>query len=293
MDHLVRPLSPAAVVLDLGAGPGSFSYAGTEARILALDVDFLDASQRAWARVLGDSSAIPLREEAVDVAVCNHTLEHFPDCRRAIREIDRVLRPGGSLWVAVPDGSCLDDRLYRYLFRGGGHVNRFSLASLVQAIETGTRLRTRSCKKLYTGFVYLNPPDPQKLQHYPERARRLARIPPRLLRALLCWMNFTVRLLDRFLRTRLSQYGWALVVRREDDFSRPVTDLTRLRMEAGDANVCFTCGAGHVEEALKPFRVLFRTCYECPNCGTRNLMSPLSESPGIGLNGSVSQVVRR
>ena len=280
MDHLVRPLSQTAVVLDLGAGPGSFSYAGTAARVLALDVDFSGAAQRAWARVLGDSGAIPLGEETVDVVVCNHTLEHFPDCRQAIREIDRVLRPGGSLWVAVPDGWCLDDRLYRFLFRGGGHVNRFSLASLVEAIETGTRLRTSTCKKLYTGFVYLNPPEPQKLRHYPRPARLLVQIPPRLLRALLNWMNYTVRLLDRFLRTRLSQYGWALVVRREDDSLRPVTNLSRLRVEAGDANVCFACGAGHVEETLKPFRALFRTCYKCPNCGTRNFISPLSEFSG-------------
>ncbi len=247
---------------------------------MALDVDFPDAAQGAWARVLGDSGAIPLGEETVDVVVCNHTLEHFPDCREAIREIDRVLRPGGSLWVAVPDSGCLDDRLYRYLFLGGGHVNLFSLASLVEAIETGTRLRTRSCKKLYTGFVYLNPPDPGKVQYYPQRAQWLARIPARMLRILLCWMNYAVRVLDRLLPTRLSQYGWGLVARREDNSSRPVTDLARLRMEAGDANVCFACGAGHVEATLKPFRVLFRTFYKCPNCGTRNPMSPLRESSG-------------
>ena len=225
MDHLVRPLSPAAFVLDLGAGPGSFSYVGTEARVLAMDVAFPDSSQKAWARVLGDSGAIPLRENVVDGVVCNHTLEHFRDYRQAIREIDRVLRPGGFLWVAVPDGHSLDDRLYRFVFHGGGHVNRFTLAGLVKSIETGTRLRASSCKKLYTGFVYLNPPDPRKLRYYPQRARLLVRIPPRLLRGLLCWMNFTVRLLDSCLRTHLSQYGWALVCRRERDYSVPVTDL--------------------------------------------------------------------
>ena len=280
MEHLVRPLSPASVVLDLGAGPGSFSYAETEARVLALDVDFPGAGQDAWARVLGDSGAIPLGRETVDVVVCNHTLEHFPDCRQAIREIDRVLRPGGSLWVAVPDSGCLDDRLYRYLFLGGGHVNRFSLASLVEAIETGTRLRARSCKKLFTGFVYLNPPDPEKVRYYPPRAQFLARIPSRVLRTLLRWMNYGVRVVDRLLRTRLSQYGWALVARRQDDSSSPATELSRLGVESGDTNVCFACGDGHVEQTLKPDRILFLTFYQCPNCGTRNLMSPLREFPG-------------
>ena len=279
MDHLVRPLSPTALVLDLGSGPGSFPYAGTQARVLALDVAFPDSFQKAWARILGDSGAIPLMESVADVVVCNHTLEHFPDYLRAIREIDRVLKPGGFLWVAVPDGQSLDDCLYRFVFQGGGHVNRFTLARLLESIETGTHLRTRFCKKLYTGFVYLNPPDPRKLQYYSGRARLLAWIPARLLRDLLRWMNYMVRLLDRCLGTHLSQYGWALVCQREQDSSAPMTDLPQLRVEAGDANVCFACGDGHRLETLSAIRGLFWSRYECPTCGTRNLLSPRRRSP--------------
>ena len=272
MDHLVRLLSPTELVLDLGAGDGSFCYASTNARVLELDVTFPDSPQNSWARVLADSRAIPLKEGMVDVVICNHTLEHFEDYREAIQEIDRVLRPGGFLWVAVPDGYTLDDHLYRFVFQGGGHVNRFTLPHLVESIESDTRLRARSYKKLYTGFVFLNPPDPYRLLHYPKRARILAWFPPRLLRWLLCWLNFMVRLMDRCLGSNLSQYGWAMVYKREQNFSMPSSDLTHLRVEEGHSNVCFACGAGHPFETLSGFRILLFNFYDCPSCGTRNLL---------------------
>jgi hypothetical protein len=50
--------------------------------------------------------------------------------------IRRVLRDPAYLWVAVPDSSTVTDRVYCWLGRGGGHVNRFSdrdeLARLIQ-----------------------------------------------------------------------------------------------------------------------------------------------------------------
>jgi SAM-dependent methyltransferase len=40
-----------------------------------------------------------------DAVICNHVLEHVPDDRRAMREIRRVLRPGGWAMLLVPDVS--------------------------------------------------------------------------------------------------------------------------------------------------------------------------------------------
>ena len=38
-----------------------------------------------------------------DVIVCNHVLEHIPNDRQAMRELRRVLRPGGWAMLLVPD----------------------------------------------------------------------------------------------------------------------------------------------------------------------------------------------
>lgn len=42
-----------------------------------------------------DIQAIPLANDYADVIFCNHILEHVADDRQALRELHRILRPGG------------------------------------------------------------------------------------------------------------------------------------------------------------------------------------------------------
>lgn len=43
-----------------------------------------------------DVQRIPLADGSVDAVLCNHLLEHVADDRQALRELHRVLRPGGA-----------------------------------------------------------------------------------------------------------------------------------------------------------------------------------------------------
>ena len=52
--------------------------------------------------LLGSLTDLPLGDDSVDLIVCYHVLEHIPDDRRAMREIARVLRPGGMAILQVP-----------------------------------------------------------------------------------------------------------------------------------------------------------------------------------------------
>ncbi|MFN3990799.1 MAG: class I SAM-dependent methyltransferase [Erythrobacter sp.] len=49
-----------------------------------------------------DLSGLPMADDSVDLFVCNHVLEHVPDVPRALAEIRRVLRPGGTAILQVP-----------------------------------------------------------------------------------------------------------------------------------------------------------------------------------------------
>lgn len=49
-----------------------------------------------------DITDIALDDGSVDVVICSHVLEHVPDDAKAIREIKRVLAPGGLAMVLVP-----------------------------------------------------------------------------------------------------------------------------------------------------------------------------------------------
>ena len=43
-----------------------------------------------------------LPEDSYDMIVCNHVLEHVDDFRKALREMYRILRPGGSFICSFP-----------------------------------------------------------------------------------------------------------------------------------------------------------------------------------------------
>ena len=49
-----------------------------------------------------DLTALPFPNESYDVVYASHILEHIQDDRRALREIRRVLTPGGMAFLPVP-----------------------------------------------------------------------------------------------------------------------------------------------------------------------------------------------
>lgn len=49
-----------------------------------------------------DVQEMPFDDNTFDAVICNHVLEHVPDDRKAMREILRVLKPGGFAILQVP-----------------------------------------------------------------------------------------------------------------------------------------------------------------------------------------------
>jgi SAM-dependent methyltransferase len=59
----------------------------------------------------GDLTALEEEDGSVDLLIANHVLEHIPDEARALAEIRRVLRPGGTALLQVPIALKLDHTL--------------------------------------------------------------------------------------------------------------------------------------------------------------------------------------
>jgi SAM-dependent methyltransferase len=139
-------VKPGARILDLGCGPGTVSYARfPELRFFGVD-QFAHPDVALWPAnawlVRADAQRLPWRDGSFEAAVCNFVFEHLGDPRAAVHELDRVLRPGALLYVSIPRSGSLEDRLYRFALKGGGHLQRFTLESFIGLIyrESGFKL---------------------------------------------------------------------------------------------------------------------------------------------------------
>ncbi len=113
--YLLPALEPGQRLLDVGCGPGTLTIglAGRVAPGEVIGVDRSDAvvelardeARRAGAQnvsfTTGDAYALPFEDDSMDVAHAHQLLQHLTDPVAALRELRRVVRPGGL--VAVRD----------------------------------------------------------------------------------------------------------------------------------------------------------------------------------------------
>src|SRR5580765_1867508 len=148
MNELLNRLPPGARVLDLGARAGSFQSPRPDLLIVRLDLD-VPAARGSGLYVSADAARMPFASGVFDAVISNHSLEHFVELDATVREIGRVLRNRGALYIAVPDATTLTDRIYRWLGRGGGHVNAFRKpGDVIDLIESLTGLHHRGTRPL-------------------------------------------------------------------------------------------------------------------------------------------------
>lgn len=104
LDRRYGPLQDTTIV-DLGCGPGFYTEAFRElgARVIPVDKDPAElrlAGEPPEGAVLADAGELPLEDESVDGAFCSNLLEHTPRADPILREIERVLRPGGWGYIS-------------------------------------------------------------------------------------------------------------------------------------------------------------------------------------------------
>jgi 2-polyprenyl-3-methyl-5-hydroxy-6-metoxy-1,4-benzoquinol methylase len=100
---------PGQRVIDVGCGLGDV-LAGLSGDFQLFGMDYAKSNVVAATRRLGQRAVIkqgsiyeiPFDSGAFDVALCLEVLEHIEDDARGVRDIARVLKPGGFLIAAVP-----------------------------------------------------------------------------------------------------------------------------------------------------------------------------------------------
>ncbi|MGB9376444.1 MAG: class I SAM-dependent methyltransferase [Mycobacteriales bacterium] len=122
----LQRIGGTGVAVDIGAAGGGNTRVLREHGWSEIVVEYGDegartAMERGLRTVRGDGTALPMKAGSVDLVVAFDVLEHIEDDHAAAAEIARILRPGGTLLVAVP----CDMALWSAHDEAVGHVRRY------------------------------------------------------------------------------------------------------------------------------------------------------------------------
>lgn len=94
-------------ILDIGCGPrGSLEWASMASRRFGLDPladEYLrlGANEHQMEYICAPSETIPLKDSECDAVFSYNSLDHVEDVEQSLREVQRVIRPGGIFLLMV------------------------------------------------------------------------------------------------------------------------------------------------------------------------------------------------
>ncbi|MGA3192909.1 MAG: class I SAM-dependent methyltransferase [Candidatus Bathyarchaeia archaeon] len=107
-------------IADLGSGGGKFSILALRksAYVISLDRDlgslkWLKSRDHSSNVILGDVTALPLRENTVDILFLIEIFDYVTETKTLLREMYRILKEQGSLILSFGNTSSLKSRLRR------------------------------------------------------------------------------------------------------------------------------------------------------------------------------------
>jgi SAM-dependent methyltransferase len=155
----------SAVILDLGCGDGRFVEMLLDDGVNVLGVDIAEARPSIAARAqkrpaldlmsrivfFEDPERIPLADNSVDVVVSNTVFEHILTLSSTVRELARILRPGGRIYTVFPLGSAI--------------VEQHCGLPFIHAMES-RKLRLAYIKAAKLLGLYRNSASPSSMENY-------------------------------------------------------------------------------------------------------------------------------
>jgi len=139
-------------VLEIGCGGGFYAYeagqfVGSAGHVMAIDIsaDQVDAARKRcvelpWVECqIANATELPQASSELDAVYCVQVLEYVADLAKALREIQRVLRPGGRFvnlatnWSSLVWHSENPERMRRLLGAWSAHAPYPDLPSILAA----------------------------------------------------------------------------------------------------------------------------------------------------------------
>lgn len=150
-------------LLDIGAGTGAFaSYMAQNGwRVTGLEPD---AEARKIAAEVHRIQLLPIDElfrlpaQQYDAITLWHVLEHVHDLSGYMKQLKSLLKPGGMLFIAVPNYTSYDAQRYKDYWAAYDvprHLYHFSPRSMKKLLEVNG-LKLKSCKPMWFDSFYVS-----------------------------------------------------------------------------------------------------------------------------------------
>ncbi|MDB5221679.1 MAG: Methyltransferase type 12 [Chitinophagaceae bacterium] len=137
-------------ILDIGAGTGAYLHimeqAGWEATGLEPDETARENAQQLYGLSLQPPEELfNPGSKTFDAITLWHVLEHVHDLHAYMGQLKKILKPTGSLFIAVPNYTCYDAKVYNQFWAAYDvprHLYHFSPASITQLLlQHGLQLK--------------------------------------------------------------------------------------------------------------------------------------------------------
>ncbi len=153
LDDKMVLLSKEKYILDIGGGD-RFQKWLLPYKDLFKNSDYksTDSDSRTGADVVGDIHNMPLETGTVDGIICSSVLEHVKDPIRAVKEMHRILKKDGKIFVYVPS-------IYPYHARKGSYPDywRFFDDTLEFMFEDFSSVEIMKCGGYFRAMIHFVP----------------------------------------------------------------------------------------------------------------------------------------
>lgn len=109
-DFLLRDLGTASRVLEIGAGAGDLARTGRSSCRQYVAVDLVRYTE--MLDVQADGARLPFLNDVYDFVLSMDTIEHLMHPQDHLREVARVLRPGGTIRFTTPNADYADPSMF-------------------------------------------------------------------------------------------------------------------------------------------------------------------------------------
>jgi len=112
--------------------------------------------------VLGDLLNNPFKKESFDIILLNQVLEHISEDLDVLRELHRILKPGGILILGVPNEGCLIAQLrnnivQREIKRTSDHVQQYTEFAIRNKLsQSGWRIKSIRKEGFFLPHMIMN-----------------------------------------------------------------------------------------------------------------------------------------